>query len=241
MYIEKPLGETKAGVVLSFDDNSRAASWVSYHNSYGAAKGWKATFCVYADGTGVADIQTLVSAGHELGNHGENGNSHIESYVPVKTNAQFATIVETVDNYLFTTWGVRSKCYVWPLGIYSQFYAEYLAANTAITLTRRTGLLNHTTALNYVPQLGVKANGNYHANVVHTISMDLKTDEDYTNYFIPLLNYARDNGYILVMHGHTIAETFTSGLQTKRTVLDSICDYVNNNNMKFYTLNDIAP
>jgi hypothetical protein len=66
---------------------------------------------------------------------------------------------------------------------------------------------------------------------VNTIGYDV-------NYIDSLLTWARDNNEIIIINGHEIAEG-ASGLQVDLDYLESICSFVYNNGMSFYTVKEL--
>lgn len=237
MYYSIPQGETKAGIAIGFDDSERADTWIAYHTNYGAAKNWKATFNVYETAVAqqLTDIGALVTAGHALANHGLTADGTIKKYDPYKTNAQFVTdILEYIDDWMFAQFGVRSTCFVYPYGDWDQFYNEYAIANSTYKGFRRIGAIINYEQANAIFSQSRSNNGNMMAG-----SVDNLDDSEYTSIILPALQYAKNNNKIVMLYGHDILET--EGAQAvKRTVLDSICDFVNTNDMKFYTYNELA-
>ncbi|MBR9997349.1 MAG: hypothetical protein KFF73_00190, partial [Cyclobacteriaceae bacterium] len=62
---------------------------------------------------------------------------------------------------------------------------------------------------------------------------------DYNQCILEALTYARDNNKILLVHGHETVETVTDEYQTSFATLDMICNFIIENNMKFYTLSEL--
>lgn len=76
------------------------------------------------------------------------------------------------------------------------------------------------------------------------IAVGLGIDSSYDHfshaYLIILLDYAKTNNKVLVLYGHKPVKNVTAKYQTSYETLELICKFVNENNMKFYTLNQLT-
>jgi len=54
------------------------------------------------------------------------------------------------------------------------------------------------------------------------------------------IDYAMENGYVLVLYGHTITPTVTEPWQTSTSKLESILNYTNQTGGKFFHMGDLG-
>lgn len=245
MFYDLPSGKTKAGVVLNFDDTTRNISWINYHNDYGHTYKWKATFYCDLDNT-AAVLNRVIKLGyssHEIANHGENGHPGINQ-IPHDTPAQFTTKIQTVHTWIETNVGQSPRSYAWQIGHYNPDYIEHAAANSDYEMFRLAAtypefyqdivnIRQMTTAVMDVGALD--------SNFVNPTPGDA-----YTTYILPWLEYARDNNKILMIYGHTIGTSpianppAPASQTTLEEDLNSICQFIIDNNMEFYGAEDLV-
>ena len=75
--------------------------------------------------------------------------------------------------------------------------------------------------------------------LVSGLGIDGVAGDSRTNYFLGLLEYARDNNKILVVYAHRPVAEVTGANQTDIRTLLSICNYIRMNNMRFYGLSEL--
>jgi hypothetical protein len=64
-------------------------------------------------------------------------------------------------------------------------------------------------------------------------------DQDYEQYLIDLLSHARDNNKILIVYAHIPVENITGDHQIDISTLTLICNFIEEYNMKYYTLSEL--
>ena len=69
--------------------------------------------------------------------------------------------------------------------------------------------------------------------------MDSNDEHATKDYILDLLEYARDNDKILILYGHKPVFDGEVGYTTDIRLLELICSYAVENNMKFYRLRDL--
>lgn len=83
--IEPPVSSSP-GLVVSFDD-IYTTDWVTYHDTHGKQRGWKASFMTYSgNDTQMGQLKYLYDEGHEINNHTKNGFSDPEIYINTGSN-----------------------------------------------------------------------------------------------------------------------------------------------------------
>jgi hypothetical protein len=63
---------------------------------------------------------------------------------------------------------------------------------------------------------------------------------NYEEYIIDLLTYAHNNNKIVIFTAHRPVENITGDYQTSFSALEMICNFVNVNNMQYYTLSELG-
>ncbi len=221
----------KGGVAITFDDAyvsewNRANSKLEQHN-------WKATFCVtFINKLKEKEIDMLIelkNKGHAISGHGllhldavdyckKNGT---ENYI----NTEITPMLDLMGKHSFN---VRSFAY--PHG-------------------ERNGktdkaLLNHFDLI----RASIWSNKNpmyqkcYFSSqpLVYGFGIDDSNKYFSREYLTRLLDYAKEKNAVLILYAHNPVDQVTKRGQVKMQTLDFICRYVNENNMDFYTLNDLA-
>ncbi len=225
----KPL--YKAGVVLSFDDN--------YVNEWFEADkklrhySWKATFCVSnittLNSSEIYKLLKLQSEGHEIAGHGFN---HLNAKKFVAQNGIESYIHQEIDPMmrLMQFYSLKVTSFAYPFG----FRNKTIDAE----LSKKFKILRATT---YGKENPMYQNCYFNnTRLVYAIGIDT----DHPNFSIPylkkLLDFAKRKNKVLIVFGHKPVENVNANYQTKMETLDLICNYVNHNNMLFYSLSDLA-
>ena len=220
----------QAGVVLSFDD-SYANEWFEADKKLGHYA-WKATFCVSKISTlnhsEIIKLQELQSKGHEIAGHGYN---HLDATKFVAQNGIEVYIHQEIDPMirLMRFYSLKVSSFAYPFGF----------RNTAIDagLSDKFKILRGTT---YGTEDPVYQNC-YFSNEQLVFATGIDTDHPNFNisYIIKLLDFAKRKHKILIVFGHKPVKNVTANYQTKMETLDLICNYVQRNDMIFYTLSEL--
>lgn len=227
---KKEQKKIKGGVVLTFDDHyvddwAKANSLLSKYN-------WKATFCLSGVGFSEKDFRRLKkmeALGHEIAGH---GLEHRDASVYVQSNGLKRYVEDEIEpqltklNQKFTS--------------ISSFAYPYGARNDQIdsTLFSYFKVLRATTIKrSEISKMNCFFDGN---KLVYGLCIDSNSKDFSKEYVLQLLEYAKENKSILILYSHVPVSKLTKGNQTEMSTLEMICDYVENNNMQFYTLSDLA-
>lgn len=220
----------KAGVVLSFDD--------SYVNEWFEADkklrhySWKATFCVSKINTlnssEISKLLKLQSEGHEIAGHGFD---HLNAKKFVAQNGIKAYIHQEIDPMirLMHFYSLKVTSFAYPFGF----------RNAAIDaeLSNDFKILRATT---YGAEDPFYQNCYFNnSRLVFAIGIDTEHPNFSIPYLKKLLDFAKRNHKILIVFGHKPVEKVTGNYQTKMETLELICNYVNHNDMIFYTLSEL--
>lgn len=225
-----PLQPYQAGVVLSFDDvyikEWFEANKVLKHYS------WKATFCVCKINTlnteELKELHELEKDGHEIAGHGlhhYNAVSYVEKY---GIDSYIAQEIDPMIN-LMKKDSFKISSFAYPDGERTSKLDSALLTKFKIIRGRAFG--------DETPKMQ-----DCFFNKKRTVfAFDI--DNNHINFSIPylmkLLKYAKKNNRILILCSHKVVKNVTANYQTKLETLKLICNYINQNNMKYYTLSDL--
>lgn len=228
--VEKKGAQT-GGVVLTFDDD--------YVEDWKIADmklrdySWKASFCICRIGLMNRDrIQTLQgfqNYGHEIAGHGAN---HVNTLDYIAANG-FQKFYEDEVTPMMTKMkdnGLNVTSFAYPYGV-RNYYTDSQLFNTFT-------VLRGTTYGAYIPE----NQSCYYDN--SKIVFGLGIDSHYPHFSMPyifnLLDYANSHHKILILYSHKPVEVVSADYQTKMETLISICKYVKQKHMRFYTLSDLS-
>lgn len=221
----------KAGVILSFDDD--------YINDWYEADqllrpySWKATFCVSKINTLTCDelnkLKNLQHKGHEIACH---GYLHLNAKKFVAENGIQEYLKQEIDPMLVMMqfYSLKATTFAYPFG--------FRNAKTDAALLNKFSIIRGTT---YGAEDPSEQNCYFDSKrVLFGIGIDSRHPSFSIPYLKRLLEYARKNNKIIVFYGHkTVSKAVTSDYQTEIKTLLLICNFVNRNNMKFYTLSNL--
>ena len=221
-----PLPTYQAGVVLTLDDNY-INEWKMAHNIL-KNYSWKATFCVCKiNQMSPEEINKLIELqnyGHEIAGHGLNHLSATSFGIEDYFNTEITPMMTFMNNYALSV-----ESFAYPYG------ARNTAADSKLFTAFK--VLRGTTYGSSTPS---QQNCYYkNSNLVYGLGIDNSYAHFSVSYFIQLLEYAKANNKILILYAHKPVTTSTADYQTEMNTLIQICDYVQHNNMKFYTLSQL--
>ena len=219
-----------AGVVLTFDD-AFVNEWLDA-NKILSKYSWKATFCVSKINTlNVSEISKLLELqdkGHEIAAHGLNHldavkfvtKNGIDDYV----NQEITPMLDLMDFY-----SLKVSSFAYPFG--------FRNSKTDEALLNEFKILRGLTYGAGAPSLQNCFFNN--TKLVYGIEIDENHPKFNFTYLLKLLSYAKKNNKILILVGHKPQVKITGDYQTKLETLNLICNYVKQNNMKFYCLSEL--
>jgi peptidoglycan/xylan/chitin deacetylase (PgdA/CDA1 family) len=219
------------GVVLTFDDDY-VEDWKKADMKL-RDYSWKATFCVCRIGIMNRDriqiLQDFQNYGHEIAGHGANHVNTL-SYIAANGFQKFYDdeIIPMMDKMKDN--GLNITSFAYPYGIRDK--------DTDDQLFKTFNVLRGTTYGAWIPE----SQSCYydHSKMVLGLGIDNSYDHFSMPYILDLLAYANRNHKILILYSHKPVEVVTADYQTKMENLVSICKYVKNNHMHFYTLSDLS-
>jgi peptidoglycan-N-acetylglucosamine deacetylase len=225
----------RGGVVMSFD-NRHVPEW---HEAHVRLKdyNWKASFCISSySRLSLNDIQKLhelADDGHEIAGRGVSHKDAVRTIdslgVDEYLNTEIYPMIELMEMDGFTV-----KSFSYPFGSRNEETDELLLG--IFDVLRGVGRgSNYTDAIRNCFFEG--------SPVVYAFQIDEKTPHfaglDYEQTILDILTYARDNNKILLIFGQQTVENVTEAYQTSYSALELICNFVNENDMKFYTLSEL--
>lgn len=229
-HCKKEEKRNRGGVVLTFDDRF-VKEWL-YANYILRKYDWKATFCLsQIDGIPQNELDQLKKMeyiGHEIACH---GMKHLNASAYVKKNG----INDYVEKEINPILGIMDQEFHSVTSFAYPYGQRSLEIDSA--LFEKFQILRSTT----LPTKDIsKAKCFYQGNkLVYAITIDYQETFN-QDYITKLLEYARDHDLILVLYAHKPVFKNPALGQVDMTFLESICKFIDQNNMRFYTLSDLA-
>jgi peptidoglycan/xylan/chitin deacetylase (PgdA/CDA1 family) len=219
-----------SGIVLTFDD----AYIDEWYNANQRLKkySWKATFCVSRintlDTTEIHKLLELQQEGHEIAGHGLN---HVDARKYVKQNGIKSYINNEIKPMkdLFHFYSFNLYSFAYPFG--------FRTAELDKALSHHFKIIRATVYGEKKPSLeNCFYNSKY---LVYGISIDENKNFNRA-YIFKLLDYAYKNHKILIVYGHKPVFQINGTYQTRGKTLELICKYIQEHQMKFYTLSQLS-
>ena len=221
----------QAGVAITFDDNY-VDEW------YDAAKvlekyNWKATFFVSQFNTlsskELNKLKILKDRGNEIGGHGW---IHLKAS-PFEKNNGKASYLETEIFPMINSMNQKSfeiHSFAYPYGSRDSL--------TDTILLNEFNIIRGTTYGNEPPHLQ-RCYFDNKSRVLFGLGIDNNYAQYSIPYFISLLEYAKANNKVVVFYAHKPVLKSKSKYETEYKTLIAICKYIQDNDMKFYTVSDL--
>jgi peptidoglycan-N-acetylglucosamine deacetylase len=223
------------GIIISFDDRN-VSEW---HAADIRLKNynWKASFCIssYSKLTlnEIQKLHELADAGHEIAGHGYAHRDAVRTIDSLGAdeylNTEIYPMLELMENDRFSV-----KSFAYPFGSRNAETDELLFGHFDVLRGVGRGS-SYTDAVRNCFYEG--------SPLVYSFGIDEMTPYfaglDYEQCIRDVLTYARDNKKILLVYGHKPVENVTEAYQTSLSTLELISNFINENNMKFYTLSDL--
>lgn len=218
------------GVVISFDDRF-VDEWHSADKTL-SKYNWKASFCVcqfdLLSDIEIEKLQRLQAEGHEIAAHGMH---HVNATNYVKKNGMQQYIDYEITPLLsaMKEKGFQPTSFAFPYG----------ASTPAIRkeLLRHFGVVRGTGGTLRQPHKQI-CYFNKHRQV-EAFCIDYTSKNFSPTYLTRILNHANRKNAILILYAHRPVENASVMLDVNLSTLEYVCNYVTENNMKFYTLSDL--
>jgi len=224
-----------AGVCLNFDDTVRSTSWKAADDILFPLFGWKATFYLNGaiDGTNLINVQALMASGHEIANHSVHHGDWV-AYLETHTVEElFNYDIAPQQTYIQNTLGITPVTFgIYYRAIHNQELVDYVLSH---------GFSHYRDAFvdpDWENSCIYKGNG---GNAYNTILGDaIPNGIDGDNLMISMLRRANEENKVVIITFHTVGTTNdVSNLTVSQARLTKLCQYVADNNMKFYTMNEL--
>jgi len=227
---EEPVVDS-GGVVISFDDRN-VDEWV-WADSILGIYDWKATFFVSGLNT-ITDTQInqlleLQSKGHEIASHSmthkdavKYSNEHgIQKYLDDEIIPSISFLRDK---------GFEISSFAWPYGYHN--------------VQLDNALLPHFDILRALAWGNKEPSEHYcfydDQPLVYAFTIDSNYEHSTIEYLTRLMDFARDNDKILLLYGHRPITDGPPGYNTRIDLLEAICSYVIENNMRFLRFKDLG-
>ena len=220
----------RSGVIITFDD-AYVDEWFEadqvlkkYH--------WKATFNVCRiDSIGAPQLKKLHllnKEGHEIAGHGYHhynavkfvAKNGIEEYVKQEIDPMIASMKQK---------GFHVTSFAYPYGERSDELDKTL--DSQFSIIRGRAFCGDSPKKEGCCFRGSK--------YVYAFDIDNNHIHFSYHYLLELLDYAKKNNKILLLCSHKPVREVTANYQTKIETLEFVCNYINLNNMKYYTMDDL--
>lgn len=220
----------QSGVVITFDDDY-VNEWFEA-NAILQAYDWKATFFVtrfhQLSSEKIQKLIDLKSEGHEIGGHGLN-HLNAPDYISLNSQNQYLNNEIIPMKNLMNNYNLFPTSFAYPYGARNSISDNLLLNNFEI--------IRGTTYGNITPSShNCFFNGN---RLVFGLGIDKNYSHFSIPYFLNLLEYAKNNNKVVIFYAHKPVAMFQNNYETEYQTLIEICNYVKNNNMKFYTISEL--
>jgi len=221
----------QAGIALSFDD-LYVDAWYEANQVF-REYDWKATYFISRfdrlSEEQIDKLHRLKNEGHEIAAHGlhhirateyitENG---MQAYLDYEINPMLELMHE---NNLYPT------SFAYPYGTRN-------AATDSLLIDHFTILRGTSSGNPNLDSLRAFYNG---SNVVWGLGIDSHRADYSIDYLISVLGYAKQHNKIVILYGHETVPEYTDRNQTEYKTLFAILDYIQNNDMRFYTMSELS-
>ena len=225
-----PTTNSKAGVVITFDDYfvnewKEADAQLTKYN-------WKATFCVSnfekLSVSDISNLKELQTKGHEIAGHGFR---HLNAKEFTKKNNKKQYLIIEIFPLIeaLKKEGINIKSFAYPFG--------------AKTQTLDFELKKHFEIIRGTAKGGKKVadNTNFYngTRLANGIGIDSNYEHFDLNYLAKVLHFAKKNNKIVVFYAHKPVENATKEYEVELKTLITLCQFVAQNKMKFYTLQEL--
>lgn len=218
------------GVALSFDDRF-VSNWV-WADSVLADYNWKATFFIhgpqYLTHEQLNSLREFKAYGHELAGHGMshlNALDYIaENSIPTYLNNEILPMINLMKNE-----GLEPQTFAYPYGTHNEEIDD--------TLLTYFKVLRSTTYTWLAPEKQVC----YYKNspIVNGLGIDGVASQERLDYLLSLVEYAHNNNKVVIFYSHRPVAEVTGSHQTDIITLQAICEYMQENKMRFYTFSEL--
>lgn len=227
-----PEKKYKPGIVLTFDDNY-IDDWYTADNTLNHY-GWKATFfiCKYAWLTPneKKELHYLQDKGHDIAGHGYNHENALKYAAKYGLN-------KYINDEIIPLKAAMSRD---RFNITSFAYPDGAGAHDA---TLDNNLLKYFSVIRGTTYGELPPDSQYCYYKGERVIYGLGIDTDYKQfnleYYKALMDYAKKHNKIVIFYGHKTVNNATGKLETPLEALQQICEYAVNNNLKFYTVDDL--
>lgn len=218
------------GILLSFDDNY-VEDW------YNAEKrlhhlGWKATFfvCKYDSLTAIQKkkLHYLQDVGHDIAAHGYNHENALKYSAAHGLTAYIDNDIIPLKKIMDKD-GFNIRSFAYPDGARDAALDKELLKYFDIIRGTTYGMLAPESQYCY-----------YEGNrVIYGLGIDDDYKQFNVDYYKRLMDYAKKKNKIVIFYGHKTVDIADEKNETPLAALEELCKYAVDNNLKFYTIDDL--
>ena len=221
---------SKAGVVITFDDYF-VNEWKEADTQL-AKYSWKATFCVSnfekLSSEDISNLKALQNKGHEIAGHGFR-HLNAKEFAKRNNKQQYLKVEIFPLIEAFKKEGIEIKSFAYPFG--------------AKTQTLDFELKKHFEIIRGTAKGGKKVadNANFYngTRLANGIGIDSNYEHFDLNYIKKVLQYAKKYNKIVIFYAHKPVGKATNEYEVELKTLEMICQFVVENELKFYTLQEL--
>lgn len=231
------------GIALVFWDKG-VTTWNAANDIFYPAYNWKCTFAIYGwSGFNAAQKNLALGLqdtyGHRLENHGTTFHT-LSSYPDADT---FFNAEVEPNRLAMEADGVNPiKVFAYSDGERTVELSKKIVDETPhqMTLTTYMGLLDSIgNSYCFDSNLWIVGDNTHGISGKAFLALDTQSEGFDIDYILMLLGHCRTNNKVLLIGGHGIYVDDSLPRRTSYNTLHTICQYIVDNNMTFYTLEDL--
>ena len=224
-----------SGVAITFDDDF-IDEWYHVHHIL-KEYNWRATFFVTnfhkLDSSKIEKLRILKEYGHEIGGHGLN-HEYANRYVLNQGLTEYLESVIYPMKQIMAENGFYPTSFAYPFGSKNN--------KIDVALLNEFKVLRGTTSEHLKPLIKRKIEKircrSCFPNLFYGIGIDYNYGLD-MSYIKSLMKKAKNKNKVAIFYAHKTVEIVDSNYQISYQRLIEICEYINENNMKFLLMSDL--
>jgi len=221
---------SRAGVVITFDDYF-VNEWIEADKLL-SKYNWKATFCVsnfdQLSSADISNLKQLQKNNHEIAGH---GFFHLNAKEFTKKHGKQKYLETEIFPLIeaFKKNEIVLETFAYPFGAKNQTLDFELKKHFKIIRGTSKGNKKITDNSNFY-------NG---TRTLNGIGIDSNYEHFNLSYLNKVLKYAKKHNKIVIFYAHKPVKSATNEFEVEFQTLNLICNYVVNNNLKFYTMKEL--
>jgi peptidoglycan-N-acetylglucosamine deacetylase len=219
------------GVVITFDDDF-VNEWDDMHKILEKYH-WKATFFVshfdQLTPEEIEKLKALQNYGHEIGGHGLYHLDAVKYISECGKEDYLSQEIFPMVN-IMKAHSLHITSFAYPFGSRNEMTDNILLEEFKILRGTKYGKFKPILQNCYYDN----------SRIVSGLGIDNSYPQYSIKYFLSLLEYASNNNKIVIFYAHRPVRSAQDPYETDYQTLIEICEYVKSNNLKFYTISELA-